>query len=164
MAHRPRPRAVRDLITLAAVGFGTGLLPVAPGTWGSCLGLFLGLSLGQTMPLALAAGILLAALPLCVWCCTHAERAFKDHDPVEVVLDEVWAMAAIVVGLPWIQHSAALLVIAFLLFRLFDTQKPAPLKRLARLPGGWGVMADDVGAAAYVIGLLWIIWLGATFK
>ncbi len=73
-----------------------------------------------------------------------------SHDPSEVVIDEVAGMWIALLGAPL---TAPHLLAAFLLFRLFDVWKPGPIDRLQNLPGGWGVMADDVAAGA-VAGLL----------
>jgi phosphatidylglycerophosphatase A len=88
--------------------------------------------------------------------CSAAERQIGQHDPPAIILDEVWGMAAIVMVLPWVAVSWMWPLTAFLGFRLFDIVKPPPLKLLARLPAGWGIMADDFGAAAYAIILLWL--------
>jgi phosphatidylglycerophosphatase A len=90
------------------------------------------------------------AFLLCVWICTQAVRQLNDPDPSAVILDEVWGMAAVFcapyMGGPW-PH----MLLAFLLFRAFDTIKPFPLRWLECLPEGWGVMADDLGATLYTI-------------
>ena len=108
---------------------------------------------GQPVGLLLLVGTFVG----CALICTQAERHLAQHDPPSVILDEVWGMAALPVALPSIASSALLLLASFLLFRLFDIVKPPPLKRLARCPAGWGIMADDLGAAAYTILILWLI-------
>lgn len=133
---------------IATVG-GLGHVPVAPGTWGSLVGLLLGLLLIRALPQPIGLTILAALFLIAVPLCTKAERHLTQHDPRAVILDEVWGMAAILVALPWTAASWRWLVLAFLLFRAFDVLKPPPLGQLARLPGGWGIMADDLGAAAY---------------
>ena len=137
-----------------------GYVSWAPGTWGSAVGLVLGLLCVRILSWSAA----LIALPLSfvigAFICSHAERALAQHDPPAVILDEVWGMAAVILILPWITFSWALLVMAFLLFRAFDIIKPPPVKRLARLQGGWGIMADDAGAAAYTaLVLILVAWL-----
>ena len=130
-------------------------MPWAPGTWGSAAGLLVGWFAGGRLPhpawllLVLAATFMASAV-----ICTQAERELAQHDPGSVVLDEAWAMAAIIMILPWMRASGLLLFAAFLLFRGLDMIKPWPLQQLARLPGGWGIMADDLGAAAYAILIL----------
>jgi phosphatidylglycerophosphatase A len=109
----------------------------------------------------IAGGVLLLSLVACVMICSKAERELAVHDPPAVILDEVWAMAAVVAATGLL--DIGWLILAFGLFRLFDITKPLPLKHLAQLPQGWGIMADDVGAAGYTIGLLWVLnrWLTA---
>jgi phosphatidylglycerophosphatase A len=146
MRRRARPQGLASLI--ATVG-GLGRAPVAPGTWGSLVGLLVG-----AMSLRLARAPSLLILLAVAWClgaflCALAERELNRHDPPAVILDEVLGMAAVVIVLPWTLTSWGRLAIAFLLFRAFDVSKPPPVRQLACLPGGWGIMADDAGAAAY---------------
>ena len=139
----------------------------APGTWGALVGLALAASL---VPLApgwwLGAAVLILAFPA-VWLCSAAERGLGRSDPGEVVVDEVVAMPLCFLGwgrletlaAPWLVFAAG-----FALFRLFDITKPLGIARLQRLPGGWGVMADDLAAAlvsgACLHGLATLGWLG----
>jgi phosphatidylglycerophosphatase A len=88
---------------------------------------------------------------------TQTERDLATHDPPCVVVDECWGMWAILVAAPLVSHVPVLAAIAFGLFRAFDIVKPPPLKRLAGLPAGWGIMADDLGAAAYSLLVLRLI-------
>ena len=147
-----------DLWTaVATLGF-AGYLPLAPGTWASALGLLLGavavrVFAGWLVVVLLAVGFLGGAL-----ICTQAERQLGRHDPPPVVLDEVWGMAFVVIAQPAAASSVALLLVAFVLFRIFDIAKPWPIKWLARLPAGWGIMADDLGAAGYAAAVLWVAW------
>ncbi|MBI3323855.1 MAG: phosphatidylglycerophosphatase A [Candidatus Omnitrophica bacterium] len=145
------------LALLIATGGGLGYIPIAPGTAGSLLGLVLGVWLLRG-PVALQAAELLAGLLLAVWSATIAERELRVRDPSCVVVDEVVAMAGIVSVAPWSCASPVWLLVAFGLFRAFDIIKPPPLRALARLPDGWGVVADDVGAAIYTVVLLRIIY------
>ena len=134
-----------------------GRLPAA-GTWGSGIGLLIGLAgidVWRTPPLLL---LLLVTFPLCALICTGAERHLDQRDPPSVILDEVWAMAMVlIVQARVIGGSGRMVFLAFLLFRLFDILEPIPLKRLALLPRGWGIMAYDHGAAAYTCAILWDI-------
>ena len=141
---------------LAQVG-PIGRTPAAPGTAGSLVGLgfgWLGAGLGNAW---LLAGLSALTFVACVGICARAERELAQHDPPSVVLDEVWGMAAILWLLPGVSASWAATLAAFALFRAFDTIKPPPLRRLARLPGGWGIMADDLGASVYTGLILWLI-------
>ncbi len=146
---------------LLATWFGSGLLPRAPGTWGSLFALpFAWVIHGAFggIGLALAAGALFGAGIPCV---NAFIRRCKRDDPAPVVIDEVvgiWLVLSIAAPSPktfaW----------GFILFRLFDVLKPWPVSCADRaIKGGLGVMVDDVLAAVYAGGLLYIIsmWLEA---
>jgi phosphatidylglycerophosphatase A len=129
-----------------ALGFGAGLAPRAPGTAGTVVGLVLCWILQPFMaPLAIA----LLAIPLFVlgiWACGVTGRALGVIDSGAIVWDEVVAF------LPLAAFAATIgpQVFAFVLFRLFDIWKPFPIRQLERrVPGGLGVMVDDVLAAGY---------------
>ncbi|MBI2104213.1 MAG: phosphatidylglycerophosphatase A [Candidatus Omnitrophica bacterium] len=141
---------------MATVG-GLGRVPWAPGTWGSVVGLALGWLAAHTISPALGWTLLVLTFAGCAHIGTRAERQLAQHDPPAVILDEVWGMAAVVIALPWTAASWGWLLGALALFRVFDIVKPPPLKRLARLPAGWGIMADDAGASAYTILIVWVI-------
>ena len=145
------------IAVLAATVGGLGRIPWAPGTWGSAVGLVAGVFVVRIAHHHVSALLLVASFVVCALLCTQAERHLKRHDPPMVILDEVWAMWAIVMVLPWISVSWSRLLVAFLLFRIFDIVKPPPLTHLARLPSGLGIMADDLGAAVYTVLILWIV-------
>lgn len=134
---------------------GIGYLPWVPGTWGSLVGLLAGLLMHRWLDPLMAVGLFLVLCPLVASVCTHAERELGRHDAPPIVLDEVVGMAAIILLLPPGALTPIWGVAAFLSFRLFDIVKPPPLRRLARLPAGWGILADDLGASAYSCLLLW---------
>jgi phosphatidylglycerophosphatase A len=134
-------------------GLGTGYLRPAPGSWGSlaaCVVCGAALWAGGYAALAVTACVVVAAASVaCVALGRFAEQAFGRKDPSHSTLDE-WAgqsltLLALPVGQTWAHHWAAIGV-AFLAFRLFDTIKPPPIRRLERLPLGWGVLADDLAA------------------
>lgn len=141
---------------IATLG-GLGRVRFAPGTWGSVVGLALGWLAVQALKPPLGWLLLLLTFVGAVSICTRAERQLARHDPPAVILDEVWGMAAVVIALPWTTESWGWLLAALVLFRIFDIVKPPPLRRLATLPGGWGIMADDAGAALYAIVVLWAL-------
>ena len=141
---------------LATVG-ALGRMPVAPGTWGSLVGVVIGWGSLQFLRSREALSLLIVSFGLCVLVCTKAERELDRHDPPAVILDEVWGMWAILVLHPGTLSSWWRLAVGFLLFRLFDIVKPPPLKALARLPRGLGIMADDLGAAYYALLILWAL-------
>jgi phosphatidylglycerophosphatase A len=148
-----RPPAAVWIATVA----GAGYLPAAPGTAGSLVGLALAVAVGQypapqpwkSLALALAAlGLSIAG----IGAATEAEKFFGRTDPPQVVIDEVVGqMLAFVIrpeaGWKW-------WIAGFLLFRAFDVIKPFPARRAERLPGGWGIMMDDVIAGAYSLAAL----------
>ncbi|HEX3098886.1 MAG TPA: phosphatidylglycerophosphatase A [Usitatibacter sp.] len=130
-----------------ALGFGVGLAPVAPGTFGTLLSVGLYWALATIMPpLAIA----FCAIPLFfvgVWACERTGRDLGAPDHGAMVWDEVVAflpLAALA------SASLALQALAFALFRLFDIWKPYPIREVERrAKGGFGVMIDDVFAAFY---------------
>jgi len=144
MADLPPDRFRTILLAGATVG-GLGRLRPAPGTWGSLAGLLAawaihGLSFPPTAALASSAALALLAVPIC----GRAARLLGGRDPACVVLDEAAAVPLVFVAAPWRWDTAA---VGFLLFRLFDVAKPWPVCWCERLPGGWGIVADDVAAA-----------------
>jgi len=137
-----------------ATGLGIGLVPVMPGTFGTLLGLPLAWALDRTgwpLPIELAAiaAIFLAGIPLC----DRAARLFGKKDPGCVVFDEI-AAVPLVFLLERFTISTAIL--GFVWFRIFDIFKPWPVRRLERLPGGLGIMIDDVVAAIYAAIGVWL--------
>lgn len=158
----PPPRLLKDPGHFLSLGAGTGLIPFAPGTWGSMLGAALVFALSDLPPglyWGLVALMAMVGVPLCGR--TGLALGQVDHGAIvwdEVVGIMVAAGLAIGIGLPWGSGSAALLPInllaAFVLFRILDIVKPWPIGLLERsLGGGWGVMADDL-AAGLAAGLI----------
>jgi phosphatidylglycerophosphatase A len=95
--------------------------------------------------------VLVVVTALGVWAAGEAERALGAKDPGAIVVDEVAGMTLSVLALP---PTPGLLLAGFLLFRLFDVLKPFPANVAQRLPGGLGVMIDDVIAGLYALVLL----------
>jgi phosphatidylglycerophosphatase A len=131
-----------------ALGFGSGLMPRAPGTFGTLLGwaLYALLSLAVSSPLVIA----FLAVPLFflgVWACDRTGRDLGVQDHGAMVWDEVVAflpLAAVASAAWWLQ------AVAFVLFRLFDIWKPYPIRLVENnVKGGMGVMVDDLIAMAY---------------
>ncbi len=147
----PLPLNFWHPISLLATWFGSGLLPKAPGTWGSLAALpfaFLIAALAGTWGL-LAAAIL--ATLVGVWAAgVYAARSGQE-DPQAVVIDEV---AGQWLALVPVAHDLRLYAVAFLAFRFFDIVKVWPARRIDReLKGGWGIMLDDVVAGLYAAAL-----------
>jgi phosphatidylglycerophosphatase A len=139
-----------------ATFFGAGLLKPGPGTWGSVAAVLLWAAYAWlahpsplTLLIALLAGIVLT-LVFGIPAATIVERQSGRHDPGFVVIDEVagqW-IALLFTPVDW-RHA----LIALVLFRLFDITKPFPVRRLERLPAGWGIVFDDVAAGLYALGI-----------
>ncbi len=134
-----------NIIKLTATGLGSGYSPRAPGTAGTIVGipLFLALS-ALSWPYYLAAIIALGFVA--VYICGEAEKMFQVKDSQEIVLDEIVGLqfACFMVS-PTLVHVIA----GFALFRLFDIFKPFPVGLCQELPGGCGVVADDVAAGIF---------------
>ena len=141
---------------LIATLFGCGLSPFAPGTVGSAAALAIGALLYRHAGFEWWGFLALAALLFgpAVWAAGVVARASGIEDPGFVVVDEVigqWIAMAGARPLNWKSCLAA-----FLLFRLFDIWKPAPVRQLEALPGGWGINADDVMAGVYAALVLFV--------
>jgi phosphatidylglycerophosphatase A len=139
-----------------ATFFGAGYGKPGPGTWGSVAAVLLWAACAwslhpvpQTLFLILLAGITLSIL-LGVPAATIAARESGRKDPGFVVIDEVAGQWIALLGCPFdLRHA----VIALVLFRLFDITKPFPARQLESLPGGWGIVFDDVAAGLYAWGI-----------
>jgi phosphatidylglycerophosphatase A len=135
-----------DLLATVLGSFGfSGFFPVAPATFASALatvGIRFVYPLGSVAAyVGLAVGIFLVG----VWAATRMERLY-GHDPSAAVIDEVLGMGITLAGTP---VTPLVLLLGFVLFRFFDIVKLFPGRALERLPGGWGVMADDACAGVY---------------
>ena len=139
---------------LVATGFGIGHLPWVPGSWGSLAALLWGWEIteaGGGVALATAAII---AFALGVWASARVAAASGVEDPRFVVIDEIAAQWLVLLAAPLDPRAYAA---AFLLFRVFDILKPWPIRWIERrVPGGLGIMVDDIGAAIYAVVLLLI--------
>jgi phosphatidylglycerophosphatase A len=131
---------------LVATGLGLGHAPFAPGTVGSLPGLLLVVLLWRLGGAwtVLAGALLVTALGF--WAARAAESRFGRPDPAPVVIDEI---AGQMVSLLFLAPTATSLLLAFVLFRLFDVWKPFPVRRAERLPGASGIMTDDLLAGVY---------------
>jgi phosphatidylglycerophosphatase A len=150
---------LRDPVHLLALGFGSGLSPVAPGTFGTALAVPLTYALMQ-LPLA-AAGVAVGIFILGgVWLCGESARRLDCHDHPGIVWDEIAAFALLSFILP---DGLVWLAVAFAVFRFFDIVKPWPIRDVDhRLGGGLGIMLDDVVAAAYTALVIALIEFLAT--
>ena len=137
---------MKRLALFVATGGYVGYVPIAPGTFGSALGLVLLWAMRTVGDVGLDIIVLVLVLVLGVWSGSVAERYAGRVDPGIVVIDEVAGMLITMLLIPVTALSA---LAGFLVFRALDILKPWPARRLERLPGGFGIMADDVMAAVY---------------
>ncbi|MES2694034.1 MAG: phosphatidylglycerophosphatase A [Verrucomicrobiota bacterium] len=158
----PRVLPTKFVVACATLGPLGQRLP-APGTWGSAVGVGL---FAVFLPHASIGAVLMVsviAAYLAVGICGEAEVRLREKDPGKVILDEIIAMPLCFLGWRTLLHAAppwALLVSGFLLFRFFDIVKPLGIKRLQTLPGGWGVVIDDVAAALVACATLHVgVWV-----
>jgi phosphatidylglycerophosphatase A len=154
--HANLARAVlRDPVHWIPFGLGAGLLPIAPGTWGSLLAVVL-FALSPPLPLATHAGLVVGGFLLGVWLCGVSSRRLGLHDHPGIVFDEVvamWAVLAVTPRSPWWW------AVAFFVFRIMDVWKPWPIREADhRIPGGLGIMLDDALAAAFAAVIVSSLW------
>ncbi len=126
--------------------FGAGNVPGAPGTVGSLLGLMLYVMVSSSGGLQVVVMVFALLLVFSVWSSTLAAQQLKQKDPSCIVIDEVVGMWTTLIGT---QSHGPMLLAGFLLFRAFDIFKPFPIRKIESLPGGWGIVLDDVLAGVY---------------
>jgi phosphatidylglycerophosphatase A len=136
----------RFIATLGPVGSA----PIAPATAGSAVvvlvGYFIPVRAIPAFPVALL--LILACAALAVWSAGEAEMTL-GHDAKPIVIDEVVGQS---LALLFVPHSPLAFLAAFVIFRVFDVWKPLGAREIQRLPGGWGVVADDVVAGLSACG------------
>jgi phosphatidylglycerophosphatase A len=170
-------RTLTDYVALAIATCGVGYLPLAPGTWGSLVGVVLycylqkayfdfqflafehhwidanvfGEALFRDSFLFIPVLLLLIGIVSLVgtWAASRTERLTARKDPHVVVIDEVAGQMLAFVFLSIHYVTLTGLIIGFVAFRVFDIVKPYPARRFEALPGGLGIMADDLVAGAY---------------
>lgn len=168
-------KTLKDYFSLVITTFGVGYLPIAPGTWGSMVGVVIYLAFAwveASAPIKLVgwnepqisawihsinAVLFLAFCLLGVWASSRATKLFKHKDPSQAVVDEVIGQLLTFLFIPF-TFSWQLILAGFLLFRLFDIWKPYPIDSLQSLPAGIGVCADDILAGVYAGACLSIIY------
>ena len=149
----PAAQGCDPVVITLATGLGVGFIPFAPGTFGTVLGIPLAWALTSVAP-SLAIHAVACVLILLVSCpiCGRAARLLGRHDPGSVVLDEIAALQLVFLTVPFQLDTA---LIGFLTFRVFDITKPWPIRRIERLPGGWGIVADDAVAGLFAAAATW---------
>jgi phosphatidylglycerophosphatase A len=173
-AEAPRQRAARsakDYLALTIATCGVGYLPLAPGTWGSLVGVglyllvrgalmkvFFGVAAQHNFNLlhiyygviAFELVIISAVALVGTWAASRTEKLSATKDPGKVVIDEVVGQFIALIPVPFVLESAWwTAILAFILFRFFDIVKPYPARRLESLESGLGIMADDIVAGVY---------------
>ena len=163
-----KPKTPLDYFALAVTTFGVGYLPLAPGTYGSAVGVLIYLLFGwlensftsnfdangwtaaQIAAWTHVFNLVLFTLfcLLGIWAANRATILFRKKDPQESVVDEVIGQLIVFLFVPFNTHWYFVLS-GFLLFRLFDIWKPYPIDSLQNLPAGIGVCADDILAGVY---------------
>lgn len=127
---------MKGLIKFLATGFYSGYAPIMPGTVGSLVAAVICYFIAFTW------WQILLICAVSFWICHQGEKVFGESDPGKIVLDEFCGMFVAA----WRLNSIGSILVAFLLFRLFDIWKPLFIRRLQVLPGGWGVVFDDLAA------------------
>jgi phosphatidylglycerophosphatase A len=130
-----------------ATGLGVGLVSPAPGTVAGLWGLLLVPAVHWLPTVGLQAAAIAVLILAAVAVCGAASRALISHgDPGAVALDEIVALPIVFLGVPRVTWP--ILIVGYVLFRVCDVLKPGLAREAEKLPGGWGVVADDVVAAA----------------
>jgi len=133
-------------VRLVATGLGTGLVPHAPGTAGTLVGVPLFLVFAQ-MPWQLHLLSILALAVLAVYVSGATEKALNSKDAPCIVIDEIVGFQFTMLLIP---PTLPHIVLGFIAFRIFDIIKPFPIGLCERkIPGGWGIVADDIVAGIY---------------
>ncbi len=145
---------MRIFILAIATGAGSGYSPMASGTVGSLVGLVLWWALVGLGPLPYALAVLVV-VGVGIWAADRAQAIFRRHDDGRITIDEV---AGMLISLAWLPAQPEVVGSAFLLFRIFDVWKPPPARAAERLPGGLGVMTDDLVAGVYANLVGQVLW------
>ena len=148
-------RALNSLAKMIATALGAGYSPIAPGTCGTAVAVPLAWAL-RHLPLWQFLVIALAVTLLGVWAAAVADKAWGTHDSGRIVIDEV---AGYLITVAVVDRSSFwALGIGFVVFRFFDIVKPPPVRWLdEHLPGGWGVVLDDVAAGIMGAVVMWAL-------
>lgn len=153
-------------------GFGTGFLPIAPGTWGSAAAVLIWLAgaaildgsgqHGWRIVMATVIAIALASA-ICVGFGEYAIALWKRKDPSHVVIDEFagqWVSLLPVAFLPAGRMQIFVAGVAFVFFRVLDVIKPPPARQAESLPAGVGILTDDLMAGVYAAIGTWLVMIG----
>ncbi len=145
---------MKNPVHLLAFGFGSGLAPRAPGTFGTLVGIVFFWPLAGLPPTAY---LLIVAMlfVLGVWLCGKTSRDLGVHDHGGIVWDEIVGLLVTLFGAPF---EGSVVLAGFVLFRFFDIVKPWPIGWLdRRVSGGFGIMIDDVLAGVFAAAILQLL-------
>lgn len=134
-------------------GFYSGLIPKAPGTAGSFVALAIILGIVQAQQYSILLVFILAASVITLWVASFFEDKY-EKDPGRLVSDEWAGQALTFITISFsddLTINILTLLTGFILFRFFDIIKPLGIKRLQNLPGGWGILTDDLLAGLYAL-------------
>jgi len=110
------------------------------------------------LPVYVALGVVALVLGLSIWSAGICEGLLQKKDPGEVVIDEIACIPIVLWPIAYYPHLPPWMwVVGFIAFRVFDIAKPFPIKQLQCIRGGLGVLIDDVAAAIFASGALWLI-------
>lgn len=170
-AFRPDVRRAlreRPFSTILATGFGAGFAPIAPGTAGSAVALVAAWLFARAVSpsshmtsVVAAVGLLMSGVVLALLAVPLVGRAASSmgrEDPGCIVLDEIAGQLLASAAVPLFAYAtpgaaAAAWAVSFFAFRLFDVWKPGPIRGWQALPGGWGIVVDDVAAGLLAAGV-----------
>ena len=146
--------SLKNPVHFLALGFGAGMAPKAPGTFGNLVAIPF-IFILSFAPQIVYVSILMVTILAGVWICEKTASDWGVHDHSAIVWDEI---AGIMLVMAWVPITPLSLLLGFLLFRLFDIVKPYPISWLDRhVKGGLGIMVDDLMAGLYAVLLLKLI-------
>ncbi len=158
MRHDPVTAVRLFIATMAGVGF----IPFASGTWGTLATIPLWAALVRFAPPAWYLPVTLVVILSSVWACGPCERVYGRKDPSQAVADE---MSGYLVTMAFVPAGLWTAIAGFFVFRLTDIVKPWPARRFESLPGGLGIVADDVMAGVWGCAIMHAgLWLACRFS
>jgi len=150
-------RTAGDYLALSIATCGVGYLPLAPGTFGSLVGVAIFLLLVQRVNPVVIVVLILVITLAGFWAASRTEELSGRKDPGKVVVDEVAGQMIALLPLTVLAVTPLAVMVSFILFRFFDIVKPYPAGRLESLKGGFGIMCDDLVAGVYAAVLAAVI-------
>ncbi|MGH7930444.1 MAG: phosphatidylglycerophosphatase A family protein [Candidatus Binatia bacterium] len=147
---------MRNITLIVATGAGIGHVPRCPGTLGTCLGIPCSLALNQLASDTLYGGVLvlIGFTAFAIWLSGKAAAFLVLKDPQVIVIDEI---AGFLIANFSNQQKLSSVALAFILFRFFDIVKLFPASKAEELPGGFGIVLDDVVAGIYTFAILYML-------